>query len=270
MLQFDLSGFGRRAHDSYWHYHHIVTGRLRFPFYNSHRPGSICLDGIGWVNRFVLGRRRRRQAAEVLAAIQGRDYFLFPLQLTADYQIRTHSPFGDMRTAAEYVMESFVKCAPPHAKLVVKEHPLDSTFFNWRAFVLRAARRLGCEGRILHIDGGDLAAMSAASKGMVCVNSTSGTLGLATGAPVIVLGDAVYDIRGLTHQGPLDDFWRAPMAPDPAIFDAFRRVLVARCLVRGGVASKSATETLVESSLDRLLGEPTPAMLAFERRMARR
>ncbi|ARS28422.1 capsule biosynthesis protein [Sphingomonas sp. KC8] len=248
------ASFRRRAYDSYWHYHRIVTGRLRFPFYRPHRPGSILLDGLGWLNRFRLAKRRARQAEATLAAIEGKDYFLFPLQLTADYQIRAHSPFGDMKTAAEYVMESFAKCAPPGVKLVIKEHPLDSTFFNWRAFTEKMARRLGCADRILHIDGGDLGAMSTASCGMVCVNSTSGTLALAGGKPVIVLGDAIYDIRGLTDQGTLDAFWNAPRAPDPAIFDAFHRVLADRCLVRGGLASMSATEILLAGVIDRLFG----------------
>lgn len=248
------ASFKRRAHDSYWHYHRIVTGRLRFPFYRSHRPGSIILDGFGWLNRFRLAKRRARQAEETLAVIENKDYFLFPLQLTADYQIRAHSPFGDMQTAAEYVMESFAKCAPRGVKLVIKEHPLDSTFFNWRAFTEKMARRLGCADRILHIDGGDLDALSGASRGMVCVNSTSGTLALAGGKPVIVLGEAIYDIRGLTDQGTLDAFWSAPRAPDPAIFDAFRRVLADRCLVRGGLASMSATETLLDGVIERLFG----------------
>lgn len=260
------ASFSRRAHDSYWHYHHIVTGKLRFPFYRSHRPGFIVIDGLGWLNRFALASRRRRQAAEVLAAIEHQAYFLFPLQLTADFQIRTHSPFGDMKRAAEYVIESFAKCAPAHLKLVVKEHPLDSTFFNWRRFIHRIARRQGCADRVLHIDGGDLAELSANSQGMVCVNSTSGTLGLTTEKPVIVLGEAVYDIRGMTHQGPLDGFWSAPQKPDPAIFDAFRRVLVARCLVRGGVASESATAALVDSVAERLFAEAFPVRLRSERR----
>ena len=246
------ASFKRRAHDSYWHYHHIVTGRLRFPFYRPHRPGSIVLDGFGWLNRFRLAKRRAEQAAETLTAIENEAYFLFPLQLTADYQIRAHSPFGDMKTAAEYVMESFAKCAPRGVKLVIKEHPLDSTFFNWRAFTEKMARRLGCADRILHIDGGDLGALSTGSCGMVCVNSTSGTLALAGGKPVIVLGDAIYDIPGLTDQGTLDAFWSMPRAPDPAIFDAFHRVLADRCLVRGGLASLSATEILLTGVIDRL------------------
>ncbi|AGH49927.1 putative capsule polysaccharide export protein [Sphingomonas sp. MM-1] len=268
------ASFGRRAHDSYWHYHRIVTGRLHFPYYRPHRPGSIIMDGFGWLNRFRLAKRRAREAEAVLRAIKGSDYFLFPLQLTADYQIRAHSPFGDMKTAAEYVIESFGRHAPASARLVVKEHPLDSTFFDWCSFVRKTARRFGCEDRIFHIDGGDLEALSSASRGMICVNSTSGTLALACGTPVMVLGDAIYDIPGMTHQGRLDEFWTAPKQPDVRLFDAFHRVLLARCLIRGGLASQSATRILVQSTIERLM-MPTELRVAstvieVEARWARR
>jgi capsular polysaccharide export protein len=90
---------------------------------------------------------------------------------------------------------------------------------------------------------------------MVCVNSTSGTLALETGIPVVVLGDAVYDVPGITHQSGLDRFWRDPERPDPELYAAFKKSLHAKCLVRGGLASASATETLVSSSVERLLAE---------------
>lgn len=250
--------FRRRAHDSYWHYHHVVTGKLAFPFYRSHRQGSIMLDGIGWLLKFWRRQRRERQAMETLAALAGRKFFLFPLQLTGDYQIRAHSPFGSMPVAVDYVLESFAHFAPADAVLLVKEHPLDSGYRNWRAHLRKAARRLGVADRVCHIDGGDLQALAESAVGMVCVNSTSGTLALEAGLPVVVLGDAVYDVRGVTHQSGLDRFWTAPEAPDRELYAAFKRMLHAKCLVRGGLASKSALEILVRNSAERLLAEGNP------------
>jgi capsular polysaccharide export protein len=183
--------FKRRARDSYWHYHNVVTGRWQFPFYRTHRQGSIILDGIGWLWRLALRGRRQRQAVETLAAIAGRDFFVFPLQLTGDYQIRHHSPFGSMHVAVDYVLESFARFAPPETVLLVKEHPLDSGYTNWRTLLLAKARQLGIHGRVYHIDGGELDELSATAKGMVCVNSTSATLALEAGTPVAVLGDAI-------------------------------------------------------------------------------
>lgn len=255
----DLPGitadFKRRARDSYWHYHHVVTGKLAFPFYRSHRQGSITLDGIGWLWRLALRKRRQRQAEQTLQSIAGRDYFIFPLQLTGDYQIRHHSPFGSMHVAVEYVLESFAHFAPPESILVVKEHPLDSGFTNWRACLRAHAKKLGLVNRIHHIDGGDLDVLAAKAQGMVCVNSTSATLALEAGTPVCVLGDAIYDIQGITHGGGIDSFWSHPSPPDAELYAAFKRVLHAKCLVRGGLASASATAILIRNSLTRLLAD---------------
>lgn len=251
--------FGRRARDSYWHYHHVVTGRLRFPFYRTHRPGSIIADGIGWLFRLAGTGRRARQAAQTLRRVAQESYFLFPLQLSGDYQIRAHSPFPDMASAARYVLRSFAAHAPAGSVLLVKEHPLDSGYRNWRRFLRRHAARLGVAGRVRHIDGGDLQALAQGARGVVCVNSTSGTLALEVGTPVIVLGDAVYDVPGVTHPGSLDGFWAAPQPPDRALYDAFKKTLHAKCLVRGGLASESALRILIRNSVERLLADAAAA-----------
>jgi capsular polysaccharide export protein len=77
-------------------------------------------------------------------------------------------------------------------------------------------------------------------------------LALAQTVPVCTLGEAIYDIAGLTHQDHLDRFWTEPTPPEPLVYSAFRRVLVDRCLVRGGLASESAVQTLINSMLERL------------------
>jgi capsular polysaccharide export protein len=61
---------------------------------------------------------------------------------------------------------------------------------------------------------------------------------------------------GLTHQRHLDQFWSDPTPPEPGVYSAFRRVLVDRCLVRGGLASESAVTELIDSILKRLETEP--------------
>ena len=249
--------FRRRARDSYWHYHHVVTGRLSFPFYRTHRNHSIIGEGLGWLMKFARSGRRARHAEQALEAIRDKNFVLFPLQLTGDYQIRAHSPFESMPQAVDYVLDSFASHAAPDQLLLVKEHPLDASWRNWRVYLARRARRLGIEGRVICIDGGDLQQLSTSAAGMVCVNSTSGTLALENGAPVVVLGDAVYDVPGITHQTGLDRFWRNPERPDPELYAAFKKSLHAMCLVRGGLASASATETLVSNSVERLLAEDT-------------
>lgn len=246
------ANFRRRARDSYWHYHHVVIGRLRYPFYRSHRTGSIIMEGLGWVWKFLCAGRYRKAAQAVLDKIEDKPLFVLPLQLSGDYQIRTHSFFPNMRSAAAYVIGSFAAHAPADAHLLLKAHPLDCSFYNWSGFVRREARRHGLEERLHFADGGDLDALVRSACGLVCVNSTSATLALANGTPVCTIGEAIYDIAGLTHQGHLDQFWEVPTPPEDKLYAAFRRVLSDRCLVRGGLASESAVSILIDSVIGRL------------------
>jgi len=247
------AAFKRRARDAYWYYHHVVTGRLRYPHYRSHRPGSIVIEGLGWLWKFAWEKRVLRRTERVLDGLADRLLFVFPLQLSGDYQIRAHSPFRDMQSAATYVIESFARRAPAGVDLVLKRHPLDNSFFNWERFLRRLENQFGIKGRVHVIDGGDLDDLAARARGLVCVNSTSATLALERGTPVCAVGEAIYDIEGLTHQSHPDSFWSAPQPPDPGLYQDFKRVLVDRCLVRGGLASESAVEALVQSMSERLL-----------------
>jgi len=250
-----VATLGRRIGDTTRYFAHSFLGTitLRYPFYQSHRPGSIAVEGIGWVAKFVTRREVARRAQATLRAIAGRRYFLFPLQLSSDYQIRAHSPFSSMRQAADYVLGSFAAHAPADAKLLIKAHPLDSRIGGWSGYVGARARTLGLHDRLVHINGGDLKALAERSLGVVVVNSTSATFALDSGVPVMALGRAVYAMPGITHQGLLDDFWTAPQPPQAELYSAFCRVLHRSCLVRGGLASESALRILVANSVERLL-----------------
>lgn len=244
--------FRRRVRDTARHYIAVHTGRLAFPHYRTHRPEVPLMEAAGWGWKYLISGSRERQARDVLKRIEGRDYFLFPLQLSGDYQIRSHSPFPDMKSAAAYVMESFARHAPDDAHLLIKSHPFDTSFINWPRFIRRRAKGLGILDRVHFVDGGALDELAAATAGMVCVNSTSATLALAAGRPVCTLGEAIYKVPGLTFDRHLDEFWTDPTPPEPGLYGAFRRVLVDRCLVRGGLASESAVQTLIASVLERL------------------
>ena len=246
------ASFRRRVKDTARYYAATHLADLTFPHYRTHRTGSPLAAAFGWGMKYLFGSRRERRAQRVVRAVEGRRFFLLPLQLSGDYQIRAHSPFADMPGAAAFVLESFAAHAPSDAQLLIKAHPLDCSLFDWERYLDRRAARLGIAGRVHFIDGGDLEELAAASLGMVCVNSTSATLALQAGTPVCALGDAIYKIPGLTFDGHVDQFWTNPTPPEPGLYEAFRRVLVDRCLVRGGLASKSAVATLVENMADRL------------------
>jgi len=247
------SRFRRRAQEATSYYARTSLGRWRFPHYKSHRDRSAVTEALGWLKQFALRKLQEGRAENVLAQLEGKRYFALPLQLSSDHQIRVHSLFGTMQAGASYVIESFARSAPDDTYLLVKEHPLDSSLFSWRRFIRREARRLNVEDRVLFTKGGRIDDIVENSLGVVTVNSTTGTLALASGIPVITLGQAVYNIPGITFQGPLDSFWSDPTPPNAKIWDAFSRVLQARCLVYGGFASDEGIEMLVEGSIARLV-----------------
>ncbi len=222
-----------------------------YPHYRSHRPYRPAAEFAGWVVRFCARPLARLRSAITARRLRGH-YFVLPLQLDSDHQIRTHSPFTGMTEAIERIISSFAAHAPKDLTLVVKEHPLDNGLKGWRRVVREIAHRHGASDRVLFFEHGHIDALVAAADGVVTVNSTTGTLALSAGTPVAVLGTAVYDLPGVTHQGPLDTFWTAPGKPQLEIYEAFRRVLVLRCLLRGGFSNRHARGHLVPSAVARL------------------
>ena len=81
------------------------------------------------------------------------------------------------------------------------------------------------------------------------VNSTVGELSLSFGRPTCALGEAIYKMPGLTHQGDLSDFWHRPEQPDPALFEAFRKTVIHTTQINGGFYTTGGIELAVENSL---------------------
>lgn len=227
--------------------------RPYFPFYNTHRPHSFLMESIAWCYKLIKRKSDRRRSASAWASVRDRPYFALPLQLNSDYQIRVHSPFGNMRAALRFVIKSFAEQAPAHVCLVIKRHPLDPGLVSWSRLIRRLATHYGVKDRIVYLADWDIAEVVEKSVGVVTVNSTVGTLALNSGRPVMVLGHAVYKVPGVVHESSLDDFWSAPRKPDMKLYSAFRRVLVDRCLIRGGLLSDQGLQMLVDNAVDRLV-----------------
>jgi capsular polysaccharide export protein len=242
-----------RGWAAFFYYAEVVLQFWRFPFHQTHRDRDPVLEGLTFITRFGQRGARIARAERDFQEISKRTFFLFPLQLNSDYQIRLHSPFGTMYRAIDVVLESFASAAPADVALLIKEHPLDSGLNSWRSVITASAAALGIADRVIFVDRGDLLTMVDHAAGMVVVNSTSGTLALARGKPVKALGNPVYDIAGLTDLKPLDAFWAAPQGPAPWMYDAFCRVLADRCLIHGAFLSNVGIELLVTESARRLI-----------------
>jgi capsular polysaccharide export protein len=252
------SSFRRRAAEGLLYNAADVLTRWYYPGWHNHRPWHPLVEAMGWMRKL----RRRKSAEADSAALMARleqaaePYFLFPLQLDSDAQIRLHSPFAGIADALRLIIGSFAAHAPADVRLVIKEHPLDNGVRDWRQEAADTAALFGVGARVDYLPWGDIVPVADRARGVVTINSTSGTLALAMGVPVVALGHAVYDIADITYQGPLDAFWSAPTAPDAATFAAFRRVLVERCLIPGGFFSEEALDKVVRHAIARFEGRP--------------
>ena len=71
-----------------------------------------------------------------------------------------------------------------------------------------------------------LPALLTHTRAVITVNSTAGLSALIHNKPLKVMGKALYNIEGLTWQGPLNQFWQSNFAPDKKLFQCFRTHLL--------------------------------------------
>jgi capsular polysaccharide export protein len=225
----------------------------QFPHYRTHRLWSPWREYGGWVARGAVRPLRRRASDATTRVLRaGPPYWLLPLQLEGDYQLRAHSPFASMRDGLAAAMASFARHAPADERLAVKGHPLDNGVLPWARIVAEEAARHGIGGRVAFLPEAGFGRLLEYAQGVVTVNSTAGLHAVGTGKPVKVLGQAIYDLPGLTFQGGLDAFWREAGPPDLSLFDAFRRVLANEALVRGGFFHPAAMAEAIRHAIPRL------------------
>lgn len=253
------SPFWKRAlHDVTYHLAGMANP-LIFPHYRTHAiPAPI--EYAGYVKRFAwlrLYRQRELERVHNLIASR-RPYFILPLQLNSDAQIRVHSRFEHMGEVIEYVAKSFAHHADADSHLAIKNHPLDTGLMSYAQIVNNVARRYGLEGRIHFFEDGDLWALVKHAQGMVTVNSTAGIVALECGTPIYALCEPIYNLQGLTAQGGLDDFWNNPEPPENIMFSCFRRVVIHATQINGGFYCSQGIKLAVENAQHALTAEKSP------------
>jgi len=172
--------------------------------------------------------------------------------LQCDYQLRHHAAFDHQGDAIEAVITSFVQNAEPTAELVFKCHPLDNDGENWPAKIRTVAKRFGAQERVHFVDGGDLAVMLEAASGCVLINSTVGLHAIISGCPTKVLGGAVFDVEGLTFQGPLDAFWRTGGPPDGVLATQLVNALARTVQAKGNFFTREGQAAAIPVFVERI------------------
>jgi len=210
----------------------------RFPHYEHHRPFGWLKEGAIWVRsgfRKVLNRQAGQKVTRILDNRWQNQYFLCPLQVHCDMQVLVHSPYASIDEFICEVMTSFAKNASKNHALVFKHHPYDRGYTNYSPLIEQLAKALHIDERTFYVHDVNLPNLIKNADGCVMINSTVGMSSLYHKTPVKVMGNAVYDRKGLTYQGKLDNFWKKPGNVDATAAAAFRAFLVRNNQLNGSL-----------------------------------
>lgn len=224
------------------YYLHANLKRVDYPKYQHHRILTLKYYLKLWVKSGIKRAfyyLRDHSFAKKVQSGQFGEFFIVPLQVYDDSQVKVHCDYENVESFLKEVLNSFAKYAPAHTQLIVKHHPMDRGFIDYHETIAHYIQKYPhLFGRIHYIHDVPLPVLLRHGKGMVTLNSTSGISALLHNMPVITLGRANYDFEGLTHQGSLADFWRAPTAPDAEIFTAYRKYHLLKTMINGSFYHK--------------------------------
>lgn len=208
-----------------------------FKYYEHHRSLNVFTEGLYWIQsgcRKLAYHFSERRTGEAIAN-SGEKYFLLPLQVHSDMQVRQHSDFPSIEKYLEHVISSFSRSGRDDCSLVVKHHPYDRGYKNYSSVIKKMSLVYGLENRLHYVHDTDLPSLLRNAEGSVLINSTVGISSLYHDTPVKALGEAIYDIEGLTHQGELESFWNDPGKVDQDLYQRFRRYLIDNTQVNGSL-----------------------------------
>ncbi|WP_444932168.1 capsule biosynthesis protein [Microbulbifer sp. SSSA002] len=247
--------------------------RSRFPSYHHHRNRDWKAETGCWLLSFVrkgLYRLTECHLMQKLTSQYRRRFFLFPLQTRDDFQLREHSDLLSIENSIDRVLKSFAKNAPADTVMVIKHHPMDRGFCHYQQLIDSLEARYGIQGRVIYCHDLHLPTLLQHALGVVTINSTVGISALLHEVPTKLLGRALYDMPGLTHQGPLASFWSNPEKVDISLFTRFHTYLYEQTQLDGSFAR--ATKSMIEAVVSRMTevsaDTPSPGLPWVERRGA--
>jgi capsular polysaccharide export protein len=229
---------------------------ILYPGYRSHLLMNPLLLYISTgIHRWRAAKNEpntNRRVRELSASADKQPYFVFPMQIEADYQVRAYSKYTGLESALRDVIGSFAQHAQANRRMAVKLHPMDPGTRPWKRIVARIASEYGAQDRVELIDGGSFDELAKRCAGVVTINSTCGVGAIMAGVPVKTLGQSLYDVPGLTFQGPLDRFWTDAIPPENDLRGQYIKAIAACIQIKGGFFSESGLAAAVEGAAKRL------------------
>ena len=195
---------------TFYFFSRIVAKMLRrYTHYQDQRSLSFrhhLMAGVRSLLRFQ-GREKQQRFDRIFSSKWSGKYYFVPLQVHIDSQITRRSNFKSIGEFMDRVVTSFLKNAPSDTKLVFKVHPMDRGYKDYHQKVESYKALPGAKHRIFYLDRVHLPTALDNAKACITINSSVGLSALIHGCPTITLGEAAYDLDGLTYRGSLNDFW---------------------------------------------------------------
>ncbi len=204
---------------------------------------------------YALTERQTKKAIRQLP-----HHFFVPLQVDTDSQITMSSKYSGMKQFIEEVMVSFATDAPVHANLVIKHHPADRGYNNYRTYIETLAKALKITHRVFYVHDMKLAEIFANCIGVVTVNSTVGLNALQAGLPTKVMGETFYDVEGLTTHTELKNFWHKRDEVDKKLFIKFFQYMIDTTQINGSFQGYFPFEETFHIELEKV-NEPEQAYI---------
>jgi capsular polysaccharide export protein len=125
--------------------------------------------------------------------------------------------------------------ASRNSVLVIKHHPMDRAYHDYTVLIRELVAQYSLQNRCFYIHDQHLPSLLKNTCGVVVVNSTVALSALFHKAPVKVCGKAIYNMAGLTFQGPLALFWRQAHAsrPNQLLYQSFVAHLIEHTQLNG-------------------------------------
>lgn len=249
---FDSSFLHYATLDICWNLANVLLAPIWFPHFKTHALDHPIKEWFGWIKKAFYSSLTRKKTGANMAEIEKHKgpVFLFPLQLATDYQIRQHGPPNGLLGAVQDTITSFAKFAKADTMLVFKIHPLDNGHQNWQAEIAALTRE--CRQPVVFLQGGDLESLLKNSAGCITVNSTVGLRAVELGIATHVLGQAIYNVKGLVDSRPLQGFWNNPQKPDADLAKNFKQALIAATQIPGAFEG-SGVNTGAQNAADKIL-----------------
>ncbi len=224
--------------------YYFVASLLKpiYKHYEHHRKLSM-IEAFPWIRAFYRKyyyAYLERNILKKLIESYDQAYFLIPLQVHNDAQIKEFDKLDDVEHFIQTTMNSFSKYALTNHMLVFKHHPLDRGYRNYRALIDDLSHQYRLKNRVLYVHDLHLPSLFKHARGVVVVNSTSGMQALYHQVPTKVIGDTVYNLKGLTYQKPLHQFWQEAhkYKPDQKLYQKFSDYLIRHTQLNGNFYKK--------------------------------